>query len=73
MVSALTAGTEKAQTYFSYSNTDNKGVIPTAKFNRHTFTFRETAKFFNDKLTIDGFCNPHQTKANNRPISGSVQ
>jgi TonB-linked SusC/RagA family outer membrane protein len=67
---SLTAGTEKAQTYFSYSNTDNKGVIPTAKFNRHTFTFRETAKFFNDKLTIDGFVTLTKQKANNRPISG---
>ncbi|MBO9633446.1 MAG: SusC/RagA family TonB-linked outer membrane protein [Chitinophagaceae bacterium] len=67
---SLTAGTDRAQTYFSYSNTDNKGVIPTATFNRHTFTFRESAKFFNDKLLVDGFVTLTKQKSNNRPISG---
>src|SRR5690606_7675614 len=34
---ALSGGNEIAQSYFSYSNTSSKGIIPTAKFNRHTF------------------------------------
>lgn len=66
----FTAGNDKAQTYFSYSNTDNKGVIPTAKFNRHTFTFRETARFFDEKLSIDGFVTLTKQSAHNRPVSG---
>lgn len=66
----LMAGGDKAQSYFSYSNTDNKGVIPTAKFNRHTFTFRENARFFNDKLTVDGLITLSKQKSTNRPSSG---
>ncbi len=67
---SLTAGSEKAQTYFSYSNTENKGVIPTSEFNRHTFTFRGTAKFFNDKFSIDGLVTLTRQNATNRPVSG---
>ena len=66
----FTAGNDKAQTYFSYSNTDNKGIIPTATFNRHNFTFRETAKFFDDKLSVDGFVTLTKQAAHNRPVSG---
>lgn len=67
---SLTAGTERAQSYFSYSNTENKGVIPTTRFNRHTFTFRESAKFFNDKFTVDGFVTLTKQDGTNRPVSG---
>jgi TonB-linked SusC/RagA family outer membrane protein len=67
---SLMAGGDKAQGYFSYSNTDNKGVIPTAHFNRHTLTFRETAKFFNDKLSVDGLVTLTKQYASNRPSSG---
>lgn len=67
---SLMAGGDKAQSYFSYSNTDNKGVIPTAHFNRHTLTFRETAKFFNDKLSVDGLVTLTKQRSVNRPSSG---
>ncbi|WP_315814624.1 TonB-dependent receptor domain-containing protein [Paraflavitalea speifideaquila] len=66
----MMAGSDRAQSYFSYSNTDNKGIIPTAKFNRHTFTFRENAKFFNDKLTVDALVTLTKQKSINRPSSG---
>lgn len=68
----MSTGSEKAQTYFSYSNTYGKGIISSNKLNKHNFTFRETGKFFNDKLTLDGNVNfIHQT-ANNRPTSGGL-
>ncbi len=67
---SLSAGTEKAQTYFSYANTSNKGVVPTSKFNRHTLTLRETAKFLDNKLSVDGFVTLTRQESNNRPVSG---
>ncbi len=67
---SLMAGSDRAQSYFSYSNTDNKGVIPTAKFNRHTLTFRENARFFNDKLTVDGLVTLTRQHSTNRPSAG---
>lgn len=68
----LSTGNQKAQTYFSYSNTYGKGIIDSNKLNKHNITFRETGKFFNDKLTIDGNVNfIHQTMKN-RPTSGGL-
>ncbi|WP_119078962.1 SusC/RagA family TonB-linked outer membrane protein [Chitinophaga alhagiae] len=67
---ALSGGNEIAQSYFSYSNTSSKGIIPTAKFNRHTFNFRETLKLLNDKLTADANITFVTQKAHNRPGSG---
>jgi TonB-linked SusC/RagA family outer membrane protein len=67
---SFSGGTEKAQTYVSYSNTTNKGIVPTSEFDRHTLNFRETAKLLNDKLTVDGSVNLMTQKAHNRPVSG---
>lgn len=67
---SMTAGSDKAQSYFSYSNTSNKNVLPNTDFNRHTFTFRGTAKFFNDKLSADGFVTLTKQKSTNRPVAG---
>lgn len=32
---SLSGGSDKSQTYFSYSFTDNKGIVPGATFNKH--------------------------------------
>ncbi|WP_143307897.1 SusC/RagA family TonB-linked outer membrane protein [Chitinophaga vietnamensis] len=66
----LSGGTEKSQTYFSYSNTSNKGILPTSKFYQHTVNFRENANFFNDKLNIDANVLATTQNAHNRPSSG---
>jgi TonB-linked SusC/RagA family outer membrane protein len=67
---AFTAGNEKAQTYFSYSNTNNNGILPTSEFKQHTFNFRQTSKFFNDKLNVDANIIFSTQKTHNRPTSG---
>ncbi|NML22384.1 SusC/RagA family TonB-linked outer membrane protein [Pseudoflavitalea sp. G-6-1-2] len=67
---AISGGNEKAQTYFSYSNTSNKGVVPNTKYGQHTLNFRETAKLLDDKLTIDANVLMTTQNADNRPSSG---
>ena len=67
---SLSGGNEKSQTYFSYSNTTNKGIMPTSTFDRHTISLRESAKFLDDKLTVEASANLLTQKAHNRPISG---
>ncbi|CAL1520038.1 SusC/RagA family TonB-linked outer membrane protein [Chitinophaga sp. MM2321] len=66
----VSGGTEKAQTYFSYSNTTNSGIVPTAKFGQHTLNFRENANFLNDKLNLDANVQMTTQNAHNRPTSG---
>lgn len=67
---AFTAGNDKAQTYFSYSNTNNNGIMPTSEFKQHTFNFRQTSKFFNDKLNVDANIIFSTQKTHNRPSTG---
>jgi TonB-linked SusC/RagA family outer membrane protein len=66
---ALSGGSEIAQTYFSYTNTLARGVEPNNKLNRNNFNFHETAKFLDNKLTVDGNVNYiTQTLDNSPPI-----
>ncbi|MBS1564752.1 MAG: SusC/RagA family TonB-linked outer membrane protein, partial [Bacteroidetes bacterium] len=67
---ALTGGTDKAQTYFSYANTSSKGILPSSSFMKHNLNFRETAKFFHDRLTVDANTLFLSQTADNRPVSG---
>lgn len=68
----LSTGNAKAQTYFSYANTTAKGIIGKNKLERHNLTFRETGKFFNDKLTLDGNVNLMRQVGRNRPVTGGL-
>lgn len=66
----LSGGNDKAQTYVSYANTTARGIQPGNKLERNNFNMRETAKFLNDKLTVDGNINYIAQKINNTPGLG---
>ncbi len=66
----LSGGSEIAQTYFSYSNTYASGIQPGNKLNRNNINLRETAKFLNNKLTVDASVNYINQKINNSPSLG---
>ena len=63
-------GTEKNQTYFSFANTTANGVQPTNDLHRNNFTFKETAKFLKDKLTLDVNTSFIDQKIDNTPGQG---
>ena len=67
---SLSGGTQNAQTYFSYANTTARGVEPKNKLERNNFTLRETAKFLNDKLTVDANVNYVTQTIHNSPALG---
>jgi TonB-dependent SusC/RagA subfamily outer membrane receptor len=67
---AVSGGTETAQTYFSYSNTNATGILPSNKLNQHTFNIRETAKFLDDKVTLNASVMASTQNIKNRPVSG---
>ena len=66
----VSGGNDKAQTYFSYGNTNSDGIIPTNTLNQHTFNIRETAQLFNDKLKLNASVMGSTQSIKNRPISG---
>lgn len=67
---SLSMGSEVMQTYFSYANTYGKGVVDGNRLMKHNFNFRETANFFNKKLTIDANINAMYQKGDNRTSTG---
>lgn len=66
----FTAGSDIAQTYFSYANTSANGVQPTNNLHRNNFTFREIGHFLNNKLTVDVNTNYINQKIINTPGQG---
>ena len=50
---SLSTGTKKNQTYASFAATNASGIIPNNEYNRYNFNIRNTAKFLNDKMTLD--------------------
>lgn len=67
---ALSGGNKAAQTYFSYANTNSKGIIPTSQLKRHNVTIRETATFFDGFMTLNAGINFINQEGNNRGAQG---
>ena len=61
---------ESSSNYFSYSNTENKGILPTSSFGQHTLGFRQEAKFLNDKLLLNASCLGSIQSIHNRATPG---
>jgi TonB-linked SusC/RagA family outer membrane protein len=67
---SVTTGNERNSNYISYSNTDNKGILPTSTFKQHTLTFRQTTRLLQDKLVLDGTFTGSIQNAHNRITPG---
>jgi len=66
----LSSGSENAQTYFSFANTNATGIEPGNKLDRNNFNLRETGNFLNNKLTVDGSVNYINQNIDNSPQLG---
>ena len=66
---ALSGGTDKMNTYFSYGNSHANGMLENNSYNRHTLSFRQALKLY-DRLDINVTMNYIQTKTKNRPGGG---
>ncbi len=68
---SVSGGTEKIQTYVSYSNSQSWGMIPNNRYDRNTFAFRQTYNLW-DRLTINASINYNQAKTKNRLGGGTL-
>lgn len=66
---ALSGGTDKMSSYFSYSNAHSNGMLENNSYNRNTFSFRQMFKFY-DRATINVSMNYIETQTKNRPGGG---
>ena len=68
---SVSGGTEKIQTYVSYSNSHSIGMIETNRYNRNTFAFRQNYKLW-DRITLNVSVNYNQANTKNRVGGGTV-
>ena len=68
---SISTGNEKSQTYFSYTNTLSKGIIPNNEFRRNNLNLRQTVQLTN-KLSLDVKANYIRERVNNRPMTGAA-
>ena len=66
----LSSGKEHSSNYLSYSNTDNKGVIPGSTYKENTLGFRQSSKLLDDRLTFEGAFLGTIQDIHNRPAPG---
>ncbi len=67
---AVSGGTEKSTVYFSYGNVTAKGITPTNSYERNNFTFKQSTKLLNDKVTISSRTMLSSEESENRMPSG---
>ncbi|MFG6687453.1 SusC/RagA family TonB-linked outer membrane protein [Mariniflexile sp. HNIBRBA6329] len=67
---SLSAGTKKAQTYFSFANTSANGVMPENRLNRNVLNLRETAAFLDNKIEVSANISLSDQRIWNRPTNG---
>jgi TonB-linked SusC/RagA family outer membrane protein len=48
----ISGGGERTTAYFSYGNVTAKGITPTNEYQRNNFTFKQSTKLLDDKITI---------------------
>lgn len=66
---SVSAGSEKNQTYFSYTFTDAAGVVPNNELRRHSINLRLTNKL-TDRLTLDSKINYIRQDIDNQLATG---
>ncbi|MDX6182692.1 SusC/RagA family TonB-linked outer membrane protein [Flavobacterium sp. Fl-77] len=61
---------ENSTTSFTYSNTSGSGIMPGNSIKKNNFGVRQTAKFFEDKLSFTASANYTSQTIINKPVSG---
>ncbi|WP_209403133.1 SusC/RagA family TonB-linked outer membrane protein [Pseudozobellia sp. WGM2] len=67
---SVSGGNEKTQAYFSYGNIRASGITPSNTYDKHNFTFKQSTKLFNDKVTVTSNVIMAQEESENRLPSG---
>jgi len=67
---SINAGAGNVTTLFSYGNTFSRGIIPDNTYRRDNVSLRQSAKLFNNKVTISTSIMLANTNARNRMSTG---
>ncbi len=67
---SISGGNDKTTVYFSYANTSAKGVMPTNTYQKNNFTFNQSTKLFDNKVTVSSNVMFSDEVSRNRPGAG---
>lgn len=70
---AVSGGSEKSQSYFSYGNTTSQGVTPTNDFHRHNLSAHQTFQAFDKRLNLDFTTTYTYSDSKNKPGGGMLE
>lgn len=63
-------GNDKTTAFFSYANTSANGVVPKNTYSKHNFSFNQSTKLLDDKVTISSNVIFSSEISKNRPGAG---
>lgn len=66
---SVSSGNENSQAYFSYANTQGKGITPGNELGKHNINLRASSQL-TEKLNLDGSVNIVNQKVDGRPYNG---
>lgn len=69
---SLSNGSDNAQYYLSYANSNATGILPENKHLQNNFTLKISTQFFDDKLSVDGSINYVSRKTYNQNSPGGI-
>lgn len=67
---SVQGGNDKTTVFFSYSNVSATGVMPTNTYGKNNFSFNQSTKLFNDKVTLSSNVLFSSEISKNRPGAG---
>lgn len=67
---SVSGGNERTQAYFSYANTTASGITPGNDYGKNNLTFKQSTKFFNDKVKVTSNIILAQEKTDGRNRAG---
>lgn len=67
---SIYGGSDKTTAYFSYTNVSANGVVPTNTYSKHNFSFNQSTKLLNDKVTLSSNVIFSSETSKNRPGAG---
>jgi TonB-linked SusC/RagA family outer membrane protein len=72
LVNTLTlgGGNDKSSSYFSFSNTSIGGIMPRNQYGKYNITYKQSIKFFDDKLTVTSNVMMIQERTKNKNTAG---
>ncbi|MEI6140982.1 MAG: SusC/RagA family TonB-linked outer membrane protein, partial [Mariniphaga sp.] len=67
---SISGGNDKTTAYFSYANTNASGVMPTNKYHKNNFSFNQSTKLFENKVSVSSNVLVTDERSENRPGAG---